>query len=171
MCLRLYLNLFKCIIIPLWTADLEAAADKVRRTLPQTANFRIEMAGELLCVWIGPGAEGLGWLGIQDKVTMRTGMVKQFQLGMWGSVRERSTHVFSCFSHINTFSLPLSIPWSSRGNFTSVSWALPVMLLRLRCSADSRMGSTSHQLCNYICSNCIPTLYQLRTNFAPKAGT
>ena len=100
------LNFKKCIIIPLWTADLAAAAAKIRALLPQSANFRIDLAGELLGVWIGPGAEGRGFDDIHDKVIMRTGMVKQFQLGMWGSIREYNTNVFSCFSHINQFFAP-----------------------------------------------------------------
>ena len=34
-----HLNFAKCVIIPLWTSDIEAARDRIRRIIPRAADF------------------------------------------------------------------------------------------------------------------------------------
>jgi len=101
------LNLSKCLIIPLWTDSVEAAKTLLARMLPRAALFKVALAGKLLGVWVGPEAAEKGWGETCDKIQRRIGMVKNFELGLWGTIRELNIHCFFLlFSHILAYYCP-----------------------------------------------------------------
>jgi len=92
-----WLNHGKCVIIPLWTMDVEEAKRNISAFIPEAAFFQVSLAGKLLGVWVGPGAEGMGWDEAMDKISRRIPMIRNFQLGLWGTIREYNIHCYSCF--------------------------------------------------------------------------
>ena len=77
--------------------DVEEAKRNISAFIPDAAYFQVSLAGKLLGVWVGPGAEGMGWDEAMDKIARRIPMIRNFQLGLYGSIREYTIHCFSCF--------------------------------------------------------------------------
>ena len=97
------LNTAKCVLIPLWTMDIERAKEMVTRLLPDTASFTFKTYGKLLGVMIGPGAVDVAWNQSLCKYDVRILQIRAYRLGLANSIKLHNIHAFSTLSHVMQF--------------------------------------------------------------------
>ena len=72
----LLLNAAKCIIIPLWSAKIDAIREWLQRVVPSFATCRISFYGRYLGVVLGPHSASHAWDGLATKLLARASDIR-----------------------------------------------------------------------------------------------
>ena len=78
----LFLNIKKCVVVPLWSAVLGDVRCWLRRNLPEFAMCRVDFWARYLGVIIGPGAQHHLWDGLHQRLHTRAIEIKASDRGM-----------------------------------------------------------------------------------------
>jgi len=76
----LYLNLKKCVCIPLWTYTTETVRRFLHESIPQWKDFAIQDFGKYLGFLIGPGANNQEWNPICQEILKIAAMIRKLGL-------------------------------------------------------------------------------------------